>query len=299
MRAYRDFCRGGMRVSGEGERPHTPRPLALKGLRAALILEAEEICEELRAGGGEHGFGVELDAFDREIAVAEAHDHAVFRHGGDGQAARESAAFDHQRMIARGGERAGQAAKQGFAVVADLAGFSVHEARGADHAPAKRLADALMTEADAEDGYLRGEAADQLHADARLARRAGAGGDHDALGAERRDFVERDAVVAAHQEFLPELAEDLSQVVGEGIVVVDEQDHCSKRLPRCLRRLPRRGVPCACSRAERSARALLTDSSYSRWGTESATMPAPACTQAIPPFATSVRMAMQESILPE
>ena len=45
-----------------------------------------------------------------------------------------------------------------------------------------------------------------------------------------------------------------------------------------------------------SARALASVSSYSFAGTESATMPAPACTYARPPTASSVRMAMAVSM---
>jgi len=46
------------------------------------------------------------------------------------------------------------------------------------------------------------------------------------------------------------------------------------------------------------ARALLTVSSYSAAGSESATMPAPACTYAVPSFNTAQRNAMHESMLP-
>ncbi len=44
-------------------------------------------------------------------------------------------------------------------------------------------------------------------------------------GCEHLDFVERDFIVAPHFERLPHLAEVLRQVVGEGIVVVEQQQH--------------------------------------------------------------------------
>ena len=57
------------------------------------------------------------------------------------------------------------------------------------------------------------------------------------------------------------------------------------------------------SRARSIARitacALLRDSLCSSSGTESATMPAPACTYPLPPCVSSERMAMHESRLPE
>ena len=46
--------------------------------------EVKEILEELLAGDGEDGFGVELDPFDFVAAMAEAHDDAVAGLGGDG-----------------------------------------------------------------------------------------------------------------------------------------------------------------------------------------------------------------------
>ena len=50
--------------------------------------------------------------------------------------------------------------------------------------------------------------------------------------------------------------------------------------------------------ARKSAAALFWVSSYSVAGTESATMPAPACTCATPSRHTIVRMVMQVSRLP-
>src|SRR6202034_4804819 len=89
------------------------------------------------------------------------------------------------------------------------------------------------------------------------------------------------------------------QVVGEGIVVVEKQQHFSIRRS-ASDHLSRPTPPlCAISSAFSTARALFADSSYSRSGTESATIPAPACTYARPFFATKVRRPMHESRLPE
>ena len=46
-------------------------------------------------------------------------------------------------------------------------------------------------------------------------RRAGPGRDADALGLQRGDFVERDFVVAFHEQVRAEFAEVLDEVVGE------------------------------------------------------------------------------------
>src|ERR1700733_11874559 len=55
----------------------------------------------------------------------------------------------------------------------------------------------------------------------------------------------------------------------------------------------------ALSTARTTAFALFTDSSYSSSGTESATMPAPAWMKPCSPLRSMLRMAMQESKLPE
>ena len=55
----------------------------------------------------------------------------------------------------------------------------------------------------------------------------------------------------------------------------------------------------ASSKARRTARALFWHSSCSRAGTESATMPAPACKYAVLSLMSTVRMTMQELRLPE
>lgn len=57
--------------------------------------------------------------------------------------------------------------------------------------------------------------------------------------------------------------------------------------------------PCSARRTASSIpAALLRVSWYSRWGMESATIPAPACTKARPFLTSTIRMAMQVSRLP-
>ena len=107
----------------------------------------------------------------------------------------------------------------------DAAGLAVHQLGRAHDAAAEGLADGLMAEANAEQRHLAGKAADHVDADAGILRLARTGRDDDAIGLARGDFIERDLVVAAHFELLPQLAEVLRQVVGEGVVVIDQQDH--------------------------------------------------------------------------
>ena len=75
--------------------------------------------------------------------------------------------------------------------------------------------------------------------------------------------VDIDVVVGAHDHFGTQDAQGLHHVVGERVVVVDQQD-------------PAHRPPAALSRAPRIAPLLERTSSHSVLGTLSATIPAPA-----------------------
>src|SRR5439155_3145383 len=106
------------------------------------------------------------------------------------------------------------------------------------------------------------------------------GRDHEPL---RLELLEPRLVVPQHDDLHAELAEEVREVVGEGVVVVDEQDH---------------RAPSARSIARSSAASLRRHSSSSAAGSESATIPAPAWRCAIPSARTMVRIAMQVSKAP-
>ena len=68
--------------------------------------------------------------------------------------------------------------------------------------------------------------ADDIAADAGFVRRAGAGGDANALGGELADFVDAHSIIANHLHCCrAKLAEVLHEVVGEGVVVIDNEEH--------------------------------------------------------------------------
>src|SRR5437762_426287 len=83
----------------------------------------------------------------------------------------------------------------------------------------------------------------------------------------RRITSERYCVVADDVRVGPQLAEVLHEVVGERVVVVDDEDHA-------------RGPATAMRSARITPRALEHVSSHSVLGSESATIPAPTCTDA-------------------
>src|SRR5271166_136278 len=141
--------------------------------------------------------------------------------------------------------------------------LAVHKVGGANDVAAKGGADGLMAETDAENRDFSCEVFDDVDADARLVRRAGTGRDDDAFRGELLDLFQCGPVVAAHHDFMPHFPDVLHQVVGKRIVVVQDKDH---------------GSYPALSTARSSALALFMHSWYSLSGSESATMPAPACT---------------------
>ena len=102
-----------------------------------------------------------------------------------------------------------------------------HAARRADHAAAVRLADRLVPEADAEDrDRARRSAGSTGDRDAR--RRAGVHGPGETTIASGASAAIASTSIASLRRTLgssPQLAEVLHEVVGERVVVVDDEDH--------------------------------------------------------------------------
>src|ERR1700676_4344130 len=130
----------------------------------------------------------------------------------------------------------------------DGAGFAVEQFWRANDFPAECRADGLMAQAHAQDGKLSCEAPDELDANAGILRRARARRNHDAVWPAPGDFLDGNLVVSMDFDIASELAEILRQVVGEGIVVVEQENHD----------VPWRCPRCADSRAVSRARDLFT-----------------------------------------
>ena len=233
---------------------------------------------------GEHRLRVELHALDGVLPMSDTHHLAGVRLGGDLQAVRHRLALDDQRVVATRLERAGQAGEDPLAVVVDHGGLAVHQPAGAHHLAPERFADGLVAQAHAQDRDAPGEVPDHLHREAGFLGRAWPRRDHDVRRRQPLHVFQCEGIVAPHLHLLPQFRQVLHQVVCERIVVVDNEYHYSPRS--------------AISIARIRALALLTVSWYSRSGTESATMPAPACRCATPSLRTSVRIVIQVSMLP-
>src|SRR6218665_1402859 len=213
LRAGRDRVR-----AGHGARRSARGP----GLRSSALLQ--EVLQQRVAMLGQDAFGVELHALDRQRLVAHAHDLAVFGPGRDFEHLGATGALDGQRVVAVDRELPGQAGEQALLRGVDDAGFAVHQLPGPHDGAAERGADALVTQAHAQNRQLAGKMPDRRHRNAGLGRGAGAGREHQALGGSGRKALPRDRVVAKHLDIGTEFAQVLDDDVGEAVVVVDHQE---------------------------------------------------------------------------
>src|SRR5579862_1634406 len=226
---------------------------------------------------------MELDAVNGKRLVSQPHYLILGRGGGDFENIGKRLPPHDEGMVPRRLERAWQPREDARAIVEDGGCLAVHEPVRADDFAAEHIPDALVAEAYAKDRRRLPEAPDDVVADARLPRRARPGRDADALGFHFRDLVRRDFVVPLDDHLRAQFPEVLHQVVGEGVVVIENEHHDTSPARSSARIIPI---------------ALFTVSWYSPSGVESATTPPPACTYARPSFNTTVRSAMQESRLP-
>ena len=145
--------------------------------------------------------------------------------GRDLEGGRQARALDDQRVIARHLELVGQALEQPCAAIADRRQLAVHRLGRADHLAAVDLADRLVAEADAEQRDRRPGLGDQVEADAGLVGRARPRRQHDRLRLHADRRVDGDLVVAEDLARRTELAQEVDEVIGEAVVVIDQEQH--------------------------------------------------------------------------
>src|SRR5215210_7037275 len=213
-------------------------------------LGIQEALQQRLAVRGEDGLGVELDADGGQLAVAHRHQHPAAPRGRL-ELCRELWVH-HERVVAADDERAREPLEQAGPVVLDLGGLAV-DGHVADDPAAVGLRQGLVAEADPQGRDARlGEAPHRLDGDPGLVRRAWARRHHDAVPLAPEQVLDGGRVVAHGLHLRAQLPEVLDEVVGEGVVVVDDEDpHAHSR---CL---------AASSIARTTPRALARDSSYS------------------------------------
>src|SRR6266404_4736071 len=169
-----------------------------------------------------------------------------------------------QRMVAPHLARLRQTLEHRALIMTDERGLAVHEPIGPHHLAPEHFHDRLVSEAYPEHRDAPGERADHVHGYARIVRCPGTGRDAQVRGRERLRRFRAQGVVAVDAHLSAQDQERLHQVVGEGVVVVDQQQ-------------ARLHNPSSASSSARTRAALLANtSSCSVSGTLSATIPAPA-----------------------
>ena len=141
-------------------------------------------------------------------------------------------------MVASDFNILGNTGEKALAVVFQARGFSVHESSGSDDIAAEMLSDRLVAKADAKNRLFAGERFDHRNAHARFVGRARSGGNENAAWVERLGFFDGDFVVAIDALLDSQRAEILHEIVCEGVVVVDDEQH---GLGRSLNRAKRVG----------------------------------------------------------
>lgn len=172
------------------------------------------------------GFGVELDAFDRQFFVTQAHDQPVGRFGRDFEHVGQRFAVDNEGMVATRVELALDSGEQRSSVVLHCHRLAVHRLGPADYVSAEMLPDCLMAEANAEDRHTLCEPFDHRKRNPGGIGCSGTGRDEYFFRLQIGfDFIDGNFVIADDLHIGTQLAQVLDEVVGEGIVIIYDQQH--------------------------------------------------------------------------
>ncbi len=169
-----------------------------------------------------------LHRFYRQSLVAKTHYFAVFGFGGNFECIGQRGALNGERMVAHRLEALVERCENAAAIVPYAASLAVHEPLRRHDARAEGLRNRLVAEADAE---YRKLAREGFHRRKRYPRRVGIAGPrrkNERRRLFRRDFVDRNLVVARDFHFRAQRTERLNEVVCERIVIVNEEYHGSK-----------------------------------------------------------------------
>ena len=122
----------------------------------------QEVFQQALAYLGHNRLRVKLDTLNRKPAVTQSHNDAVCCSGADLEAVGQAITHYRQGVVANGGEGVGQTLKEPPAVVVDKRGLAVLDFTGAADPGPVAVADALVSQADAQDGEPAPELTDNL-----------------------------------------------------------------------------------------------------------------------------------------
>ena len=167
---------------------------------------------------------MKLHTLNRALAMPQAHQQAARCARAHLQALGERVFGDKQAVIAADLERGGEPFEEASAVVLDQLLVPMNWLR-LDELCAEVLGDRLMPQADPKDGEIVGGRSQALHRRARASRPPGTRTNHEARRLTRADRGPIRAVRAQDFYLSPELLEELHEVEGEGVAVIEDQNH--------------------------------------------------------------------------
>lgn len=165
-----------------------------------------------------------MNRFDRELAMAQAHQCAVFRPRAGFQGIGHGRGLDAQRVITADDARRRQTSKEAAAIVFESTGVTVHR-RSTHDAGAIVLSDHLQAQANPQDRHFSCEPLQRLVGCARIRRPAGARADDQAIGAQGCKRRQVQAFRAQEVNFRSERFEGLDEVPNERVAVVQYDEH--------------------------------------------------------------------------
>lgn len=240
----------------------------LEGLRAVSCLcPAGVFCSlsgyaatlnEVRHEGvpllGEDRLRMKLNTLNRALSMPQAHEQAAGRARAGLQTLRERVCSHEQAVVATDSERSGDPLEEALGVVLDELFVSMN-GLGLDQLRAEVFSDGLMPQADSEDGELSRRSSQARHRRTRTSRPSRPRPDQESSRLTGLDLGPAVTIRAQDFDLSPELQEELREVEGEGVAVVEDQNHCPKdafRAPRCKVKAKNRGLRESCLAVARS-----------------------------------------------
>src|SRR5438093_27432 len=154
-----------------------------------------------------------LAALERQCAMTHAHDDAVVAARAHGKFVRQRGLVDRERVVSRRDRRRRDPAKKTFAVVTHGRRLAVSQRRRPRDPRAEGSTDALMSEAHPKRrNAITAERPDRLAGHACLAWITRARRHDHAARAQREQRLDRDLVIASHDDVGPERSGELDQV---------------------------------------------------------------------------------------
>ncbi len=169
---------------------------------------------------------MKLDAFDLFGTMAKPHYEPIGRFGGNFEAIRQAFALDYQRMIAACRKVIRDVRKDRFPIMNYCGRFPVHGHARPNDASAEVLSYRLMAETYPEYWHLACKPRDNCYRDPCGVRRSRPRRDQDPLRTDLAfDLTEGDLIVMNDAHFNSKLTKILDEIVGERIVIIDDQQH--------------------------------------------------------------------------